>query len=74
MVTDVGFASNDNYEYTVGEGVKRVLFTKKSPTKIVELVRTSQAYKKMQKFRAGIERCISAAKREFGLSRCKRKG
>lgn len=74
VVTDGGFASTGNYNYAVGEGVKRVLFTKKSPAKIVELVRTSQAYKKMQKFRAGIEGCISAAKRSFGLSRCTWKG
>ncbi len=74
LTTDGGFASNDNYDYATGEGVKRVLFTKKSSANIVELVRTSQAYKKMQKFRAGIEGCISAAKRAFGLSRCTWKG
>ncbi|MHC4270489.1 MAG: ISNCY family transposase [Planctomycetota bacterium] len=74
ITTDGGYASNDNYETAVGKGVKRVLFTKKCTSKIVELVKTCRAYKKLKKFRAGIEGCISAAKRSYGLSRCTWKG
>ena len=74
VVTDGGFASKINYDYAIDKGVERVLFTKKSSSKIAELVRTSQVYKKLKKFRAGIEGCISAAKRAYGLSRCTWKG
>ena len=74
ITTDGGFASGDNYDYAVGEGIKKVLFTKKCTSKIVELVKTSRAYKKLKKFRAGIEGCISAAKRAYGLSRCTWRG
>lgn len=74
ITTDGGFASSDNYDYAVGKGIKRVLFTKRCSSKIVELVKTSRAYKRLKKFRAGIEGCISAAKRVRGLDRCTWKG
>jgi IS5 family transposase len=74
ITTDGGFASGNNYDYAVGKGVKKVLFTKKCTSKIVELVKTSRAYKRLKKFRAGIEGCISAAKRAYGLSRCTWRG
>ncbi|NOG84088.1 MAG: ISNCY family transposase [Planctomycetes bacterium] len=74
IATDGGFASKDNYDYAVSKGIKKVLFTKKCTSKIAEFVRTSRAYKKLKKFRAGIEGCISAAKRAYGLSRCNWKG
>ena len=74
ITTDGGFASGDNYDYAVGKGIKKVLFTKKCTSKIVELVKTSRAYKRLKKFRAGIEGCISAAKRAYGLTRCTWKG
>jgi len=74
IATDGGFASKNNYDYAVGKGIKRVLFTKKCTSKIVELVKTSRAYKRLKKFRAGIEGCISAGKRAYGLSRCTWKG
>ena len=74
ITTDGGFASKDNYDFAVGERIKKVLFTKKCTSKIVELVKTSRAYRKLKKFRAGIEGCISAAKRAYGLSRCTWKG
>ncbi|MCP4323041.1 MAG: transposase, partial [Alteromonadales bacterium] len=74
ITTDGGFASKDNYDYAVGKGIKKVLFTKKCSSKIAELVKANRAYKKLKKFRAGIEGCISAAKRAYGLSRCTWKG
>jgi IS5 family transposase len=74
IATDGGFASNANYDYAIGKGIEKVLFTKKCSSKIVELVKTSRAYKRLKKFRAGIEGCISAAKRSYGLSRCTWKG
>jgi IS5 family transposase len=74
ITTDGGFASKDNYDFAMSRGIKKVLFTKKCTSKIAELVKTSRAYKKLKKFRAGIEGCISAAKRAYGLSRCNWKG
>ena len=74
ITTDGGFASKVNYDYAVGKGIKKVLFTKNCSSKIVELVKTNRAYKRLKKFRAGIEGCISAAKRSYGLSRCTWKG
>ena len=74
LTTDGGFASLENYDYAVDKGVEKVVFTKKCSVKISELIRTSQAYKKLKKFRAGIEGCISAAKRSYGLDRCTWKG
>ncbi|MEK6765748.1 MAG: ISNCY family transposase [Planctomycetota bacterium] len=62
ITTDGGFASKENYDYAVGEGIKKVLFTKNISSKMVELVKTSRAYKKLKKFRAGIEGCISAGR------------
>jgi len=74
ITTDGGFASKDNYDYAVDKKIKKVLFTKRCSSKIVELVKTSRAYKRLKKFRAGIEGCISAVKRSYGLSRCTWKG
>lgn len=72
--TDGGFASKKNYEYAKGKGVEKVVFTKGAEAKIQELIRSSRAYKRLKKFRAGIEGCISACKRSYGLSRCTWKG
>jgi IS5 family transposase len=74
ITTDGGFASKDNYDYAVGKGIKKVLFTRKCSSKIAELMKANRAYKRLKKFRAGIEGCISAAKRAYGLSRCAWKG
>lgn len=74
VATDGGFASKNNYDYAVSKGIKKVLFTKNISSKMVELVKSSRAYKKLKKFRAGIEGCISAAKRARGLNRCTWKG
>ncbi|MBS1259235.1 MAG: transposase [Candidatus Scalindua arabica] len=74
ITTDGGFAGKNNYDYAVGKKIKKVLFTKKCSSKIVELVKTSRAYKRLKRFRAGIEGCISAGKRAYGLSRCTWKG
>jgi IS5 family transposase len=70
ITTDGGFSSKSNYEYAKEKGIKDVLFTKKGTVKMVELVKTSRVYKKLKKFRAGIEGCISVMKRVCGLDRC----
>jgi len=71
---DGGFASVDNLKWAQGEGVRDVAFAKKCGLKIEEMVRSSWVYKQLRRFRAGIEGCISTAKRVFGLSRCRWKG
>lgn len=70
ITTDGGFSSKSNYEYAKDKGIKDVLFTKKGTVKMVELVKTNRVYKKLKKFRAGIEGCISVMKRVCGLDRC----
>ena len=72
--TDGGFASKDNYNYAKDKGIEKVVFTKGATAKIKELIRSSKAYKRLKKFRAGIEGCISACKRAYGLDRCTWKG
>ncbi len=68
--TDGGFASKDNAKYALGKGVRDVVFTKGMKKHLEEWVKSMWVFKQLRKFRAGIEACISLAKRCFGLSRC----
>jgi IS5 family transposase len=70
IATDGGFSSKSNYEYAKEKGIKDILFTKKGTVKMIELVKTNRVYKKLKRFRAGIEGSISAMKRACGLDRC----
>ena len=71
---DGGFASLDNLKWAKNQGVQDVAFAKKCGLKIQDMVRSSWVYKQLRRFRAGIEGCISTAKRVFGLTRCLWKG
>ncbi len=71
---DGGFASSDNLKWAKDQGVQDVAFAKKCGLKIQDMVRSSWVYKQLRRFRAGIEGCISTAKRVFGLTRCLWKG
>ena len=71
---DGGFASSDNLKWAKGRGVKDVAFAKKCGLTIENMVRSSWVYQQLRRFRAGIEGCISTAKRVFGLTRCLWKG
>ena len=71
---DGGFASSDNLQWAKGQGVKDVAFAKKCGLTIENMVRSSWVYQQLRRFRAGIEGCISTAKRVFGLTRCLWKG
>ena len=71
---DGGFASLNNLKWAKEEGVQDVAFAKKCGLTIENMVRSSWVYKQLRRFRAGIEGCISTAKRVFGLSRCLWKG
>jgi IS5 family transposase len=67
---DGGFASKKNLESAKGKGIKDVCFAKKRGMKEEEMCRSSWVYKRLRRFRAGIESGISWLKRCFGLTRC----
>jgi len=48
ITTDGGFASDDNYDYAIGKGIKRVLLTKKCTSRIIELVKASRTYRRLK--------------------------
>jgi IS5 family transposase len=66
---DGGFASQENVEEAKEAGVKDVCFTKRVALAPEEMCKSEWVFKKLAKFRAGIESNISALKRAFGLSR-----
>jgi len=71
---DGGFASKENLKTAKRLGVKDVAFHKKCGLKISEMVKSAWVFKRLRNFRAGIEGCISALKRAFGLERCTWRG
>jgi transposase, IS5 family len=68
--TDGGFTSNENARYAREKGVKDVFFSKQRGNYLTQLIKSDYIMKKLRRFRAGIEGCISAAKRSLGLDRC----
>lgn len=68
--TDGGFASKENVEAAKKLGVKDVCFAKRCGLEITDMVKSSWVYKKLRKWRAGIEAVISFLKRGFGLGVC----
>ena len=71
---DGGYASKNNLAKAKEMGVKDVAFNKKCGLKVEDMVKSNWVYKKLYKFRAGVEGNISCLKRRFGLSRCNWKG
>lgn len=71
---DGGFASGPNLKWAKGQGIKDVAFSKKCGLKVKDMASSSWVYKQLRRFRAGIEGCISTAKRVYGLTRCLWKG
>ena len=47
-----------------------VAFHKKCGLTITEMVKSAWVFEHLRRFRAGIEGCISALKRAFGMGRC----
>ena len=74
MAADRGFYSQDNLSWAKGQGIQDAAFDRKGTLQIDDMVRSSWIYKQLRRFRAGIEGCISWAKRVFGLNRCTWKG
>ena len=71
---DGGYASKENLSEAKGLGVKDIAFHKRRGIKVEDMVKSNWVYKKLYKFRAGVEGNISCLKRRFGLSRCTWKG
>jgi IS5 family transposase len=67
---DGGFASRTNLDSAKGKGIKDVCFAKKRGLKEEDMCRSTWVFKRLRRFRAGIESGISWLKRCFGLTRC----
>jgi len=67
---DGGFASKANLEAAKSREIKNVCFAKKRGLKEEEMCRSRWVYKRLRRFRAGIESGISWLKRSFGFWRC----
>jgi IS5 family transposase len=68
--TDAGFASKANARDARTKGVKDVVFAAPRKKDASDTDRDSKIYKRLRKWRSGIEGIISATKRAFGLDRC----
>lgn len=71
---DGGFTSLNNLEQAKNNGIKDVCFSKGRGLAEEDMCRSKRVYKRLRKFRAGIESGISWLKRSFGLTRCMWKG
>jgi IS5 family transposase len=70
VALDGGFASKVNLKNAKGKDIKDVCFAKKRGLEEEEMCRSAWVYKRLRRFRAGIESGISWLKRCFGLYRC----
>ena len=59
VVLDGGFASKKNLKSVMGKGVKDVCFSKKRGLEIEDMCRSEWVYKRLRRFRAGVESAIS---------------
>jgi IS5 family transposase len=71
---DGGFASKENLKIAKSKQIKDVCFAKKRGLKETDMCRSQYVYRRLRRFRAGIESGISWLKRSFGFSRCTWKG
>jgi len=71
---DGGFASKDNLKEAKARQIKDVCFAKKRGLKEIDMCRSHYVYRRLRRFRAGIESGISWLKRSLGLTRCTWKG
>jgi len=74
MALDGGFASKANLRAAKARGVRDVCFTKGRGLAVTDMVKSSWVYKRLRRFRAGVEGVISFLKRGFGLGRCTWRG
>jgi len=71
---DGGFASKEGLALAKAKGVKDVCFSKRRGMEIADMAKSVWVYRKLWRFRAGIEAGISWLKRSFGLGRASWKG
>ena len=71
---DGGFASAENVEEAKEAGVTNVCFNKRCGLEISDMCKSKAVFKRLAKFRAGVESNISALKRGYGLTRAVWKG
>lgn len=71
---DGGFASKNNLAMAKSKNIKDVCFAKKRGLKETDMCRSQYVYRRLRRFRAGIESGISWLKRTFGFDRCTWKG
>lgn len=71
---DGGFASKSNLNAAKARQIKDVCFAKKRGLAVEDMCRSQWVYKRLRRFRAGIESGISWIKRCFGFARCTWKG
>ena len=74
VAADAGYASKTNIDAAKELGVKAVGLPKKRGMTVEVMTGSEWIYKKLKRFRAGIEGNISNLKRSFGLDRCTWKG
>jgi len=70
VATDAGFASAANARAARSQGVTDVMFAAPRKKQGPDTSCDPKSYKRLRKWRSGIEGIISAAKRAFGLTRC----
>lgn len=71
---DGGFASKENLRRAKSRMIKDVCFAKKRGLSETDMCRSQYVYRRLRRFRAGIESGISWLKRCLGLTRCTWKG
>jgi len=74
VAADAGYASRENISEAKALGIKAVGLPKKRGMVVEEMTGSEWIYKKLKRFRAGIEGNISMLKRVFGLDRCTWRG
>lgn len=67
---DGAFGSKANLEAIKATGVEDVCFSKRRSLEVEDMVKSTWVYRKLRRFRAGIEAGISFLKRCFGMERC----
>lgn len=70
VALDGGFASKGNLESAKTKGIKDVCFSKGRGLEVEDMCRSNYVYKRLRRFRAGVESGISWLKRCFGFARC----
>jgi IS5 family transposase len=74
VALDGGFASKENLTSAKSKHIKDVCFAKKRGIDVEEMCRSPWVYRRLRRFRAGVESGISWLKRCFGLRRCTWRG